>query len=323
MEKVALEEHFMIDLLVPYMGNTLSSISQDVASRGLAALKDFGDQRIAAMDAGGIDMAILSLSGRGVQNEPDRAVASRLAKRCNDMLAVEIQGKPKRYGGLAHLPMQDPAGAADELERCVTELGFHGGKIHGQTFGVYLDDPRYEAFWERAAAIQAPIYLHPTDPATEPVVFEGRPELLGPVWSWTVETSAHALRLVIAGVFERHPRAQIILGHMGECLPFHLWRFDRRYAVADHAGYTLPQPPSFYIRRNVAITTAGVCDDAALLCSIAALGEERVLFSVDYPFEDCAIAGAWADALPVDEALRAKICRGNAEALLRLPPLGP
>ena len=205
----------------------------------------------------------------------------------------------------------------------MTDLAFQGGKIHGQTFGVYLDDPRYEVFWERAAAIQAPIYLHPTDPLTEAVVFAGRPELLGPMWSWTTETSAHALRLVVAGVFERHPRAQIILGHMGEGLPFHMWRFDRRYAAADHAGYTLPQPPSFYIRRNIAITTAGVCDDAALLCSIAALGEDRVMFSVDYPFEDSAVAGDWADSLPLDQALRAKICHGNAEALLRLPPLDP
>ena len=321
MMKIALEEHFMFDMLTAYIGDTLTSISEDVADRGLAALKDFGDQRIAAMDAGGIDLAILSLSGRGVQNERDPAVAVDKARRCNDLLAAEIQRKPNRYGGFAHLAMQDPRAAANELERCVTELRFQGAKIHGQTFGVYLDDPRYETFWERAADLGAPIYLHPTDPVTEPVVFSGRPELLGPMWSWTTETSAHALRLVVAGVFERHPRVQVILGHMGECLPFHLWRFDRRYAAADHPGHRLPQPPSSYIRRNISITTAGVCDDAALLCSVAALGRDRVMFSVDYPFEDCAVAGDWADALPVDDELKAQICHGNAERILGLSPL--
>ena len=142
--------------------------------------------------------------------------------------------------------------------------------------------------------------------------------LWGPMWSWTTETAAHALRLVVAGIFERHPEAQLILGHMGECLPFHLWRFDSRYPVSRQDDYTLPQPPSLYIRRNIAITTAGVCDDPALLCSITALGESRVLFSVDYPFEQSGEAGAWLDATPLDEALRAKIAHGNAERLLRM-----
>ena len=318
MRKIALEEHFTTAAMSLYLGDTLGKVGGDVASRALLELKDFGDRRLAAMDAGGIELAILSLSGRGIQDEPDLAVATKAAKNCNDALAKEIQRTPDRYGGFAHLAMQDAKGAADELERCMTNLRFQGALIHGQTGGVYLDNPKYEVFWERAAALNAPIYLHASDPVEEPVVFAGWPTLTGPLWGWTTETSSHALRLVVAGVFERHPGAQVILGHMGECLPFHLWRFDRRYSVSADAGSKLPRPPSFYIRRNIAITTSGVCDDAAFQCSLAALGEDRVMFSVDWPFEESDVAGRWVDSLPISDIVKAGVCHRNAEALLGL-----
>jgi 2,3-dihydroxybenzoate decarboxylase len=318
MRKIDLEEHFMTDEMEPYFEDTFVNITKDLATRGLESLKDFGAARLDAMDAAGVDKAVLSLSGPGVQIERDAAKAVSLARQCNDVLAEQVLRRQDRYAGFAHLALQDPAGASEELRRCVTELGFVGALVNGQSNGVYLDDPRYEEFWAAVAELKAPIYLHPANPETEPVVFEGRDVLCGPMWSWTMETSAHALRLVVAGVFERHPGAQLILGHMGECLPFHLWRFDSRYQVSHHEAYTLPQPPSFYIRRNVAITTAGVCDDAALLCSLAALGEDRVMFSVDYPFEHSAEAGRWLDAAQVDDAIRAKVAYGNAERLLRI-----
>ena len=274
--------------------------------------------RLDGMDSAGIGKAVLSLSGPGVQVEPDAGKAVALARQCNDQLAEQIARRPDRYGGFAHLAMQNPGAACEELRRCTGELGFAGAMINGHTNGVYLDDPQYEEFWATVDELAAPIYLHPANALTSPTVLEGRPVLSGAMWGWTTETSSHALRLVVAGVFERHPGAQLILGHMGECLPFHLWRFDSRYATTRHDDYSLPRPPSFYIRRNIAITTAGVCDDAALTCSLAALGEDRVLFSVDYPYEKNGEAGAWLDAAPLDEGVRAKVACGNAEQLLRL-----
>ena len=318
MRKIALEEHFLTDEMGPYIENTLSGVGKDLAARSMTALKDFGSARLDAMDAAGVATAVLGLAGPGVQAEPDAARAVALARRCNDQLAAAVARRPDRYAGFAHLPMQDAGAAVAELIRCVRELGFRGAMINGQTGGIYLDDPRYEAFWAAVAELGAPIYLHPAFPTVEPVVLQGRDVLAAAMWGWTMETAAHALRLVVGGVFERHPQAQLILGHMGECLPFHLWRFDSRYGVVRHDAHALPHLPSHYVRRNIAITTAGVCDDAALRCSLEALGTDRVMFSIDYPFERSAEAGAWADALPLDDAVKAKVCHGNAEALLRL-----
>ncbi len=318
MRKIALEEHFLTTEMEPYIQATLANVAPDLAKRGTAALKDFGQARLDVMDSAGIGKAVLSLSGPGVQVEPDPGKAATLARRCNDELAEQVARRPDRYGGFAHLAMQDPGIACEELHRCIGELGFAGAMINGHTNGVYLDDPRYEEFWATVDRLQVPIYLHPGNASIPPAVLDGRPVLSGAMWGWTTETSSHALRLVVAGVFERHPGAQLILGHMGECLPFHLWRFDSRYAVTQHDDYSLSQPPSFYIRRNIAITTAGVCDDAALICSLAALGEDQVLFSVDYPYEGSGEAGAWLDAAPLDEGIRAKVAYGNAERLLRL-----
>ncbi len=318
MRKVALEEHFMTDEMQPYFGATLAKLNKDIAVRGLKALKAFDQDRLDVMDAAGVAKAVLALAGPGVQAEPDAPKAVTLARRCNDQLAGQIARRPDRYAGFAHLAMQDADAAVAELARCVRDLGFRGAMINGQTGGVYLDDPRYEEFWAAVGELKAPVYLHPAYPAVEPAVLKGHDVLQAAVWGWTTETSSHALRLVVAGVFERHPEAQLILGHMGECLPFHLWRFDSRYAMVGQDDNTLPQLPSFYIRRNVAITTAGVCDDAPLRCSLENLGADRVMFSIDYPFEKSAESGAWADTLPLGEAEKAKVCHGNAEALLRL-----
>ena len=318
MRKIALEEHFLTDDMEPYIQDTLANVAPDLAARGTTALKDFGQARLDAMDSAGISKAVLSLSGPGVQVEPNAGKATTLARRCNDQLAEQVARRPDRYAGFAHLAMQDAGGACEELRRCMGDLGFVGAMINGHTNGVYLDDPRYEEFWATVDELRAPIYLHPANPPIQPAVLEGRSVLWGAIWGWTTETSSHALRLVVAGVFERHPGAQLILGHMGECLPFHLWRYDSRYATMRHDDYSLPQPPSFYLRRNIAITTAGVCDDAALACSLAALGEDRVLFSIDYPYERSAEAGAWLDATPLDEVARARVAYGNAELLLQL-----
>ncbi|WP_231711375.1 amidohydrolase family protein [Xanthobacter dioxanivorans] len=270
------------------------------------------------MDKAGIDLCVLSVTTPGVQAEKDTATAIRLARQANDVLAGEVRKQPKRYAGFAHLPMQDPAVAADELERCVKQLGFKGALINGQTGGHYLDADRFLPFWERAADLDVPIYLHPGEMADQPAMFAGRPELNGAVWAWTADTASHALRLVFAGTFKRFPKARVILGHMGETLPYLLWRFDSRWAC--WLGETLPpdQLPSAIIRRHFAVTTSGVCDPGALAAAIGAMGEDNVMFSVDYPYEDTPTAAAFIETAPLPPGVREKVCHGNAERILKL-----
>ena len=177
--------------------------------------------------------------------------AVRLARQANDFLADQIRRNPRRYGGFAHLALQDPEEAAAELERCIRELGFQGAMINGQTNGVYLDDPRCFCLWERAQELNAPIYVHPGNPIDKPAMYEAHPELWGPVWSWGVETANHALRLVFSGLFDRFPKSTLILGHMGEALPFQLWRLDSRREIANRGQMHLSLPPSEYFRRNI------------------------------------------------------------------------
>ncbi|WGD29997.1 amidohydrolase family protein [Ancylobacter sp. WKF20] len=316
--KIALEEHVVFPAFLDYLAHAMPKVTPGVYADIVAQLSDFGERRLAAMDAAGVGRAVLSLSGPGVQIERDTAVALRGARLANDLLATEIQRRPDRYAGFAHLALQDPLGAADELERCVRELGFVGAMVNGHTLGVYLDDPRFAPFWERLEALDVPLYLHPDDSFVKPYVLEGCDELLKPTWEWTFETASHALRLVFAGVFDRYPRARLILGHMGETLPYVLWRLDSRAALTT-GNRPLAAPPSHYLRSNVYVTTSGQCADVPLIAALSALGEDRVLFSIDYPYEDSATAARFIENAAIDETVRDKVCRRNAEALLRLP----
>lgn len=317
--KIALEEHFLIPEFVGYFAETYPNISPALREFGTGILQDLGEKRIEVMDKNHIDYVVLSIAGPGVQVERDAAAARRIARAANDFLANEISKRPTRYGGFAHLAMQDPAEAAAELERCVRDLGFHGAMVNGQTNGEYLDLDKYGVFWERAAALEAPVYLHPANPADNPAVYGGHTELCGPVCSWAFETAAHALRLVFAGTFERYPKARLILGHMGETLPMNLWRFDSRWLVCNRGARTLEQPPSFYIKRNIAITTSGVCSNVSLRCALDAMGAGNVMFSVDYPFEKTELAAQFIDQARVSETERTRVAAGNARQTLRLP----
>ena len=316
--KVALEEHFMPPDFVEYFAETYPNISPAIAKMGLGVLPDLGDNRIEIMDRNGIDFVVLSLAGPGVQVEKDAAIALRKSKSANDFLAGEIQKRPSRYGGFAHLAMHNPVEAANELERCTHDLKFQGAMINGQTNGEYLDLDKYSVFWERVAALEAPIYLHPANPVDHPAAYAGHTELWGPVCSWAFETAVHALRLVFAGVFDRYPKARLVLGHMGETLPLNLWRFDSRWGVCNWGSRTLPQMPSFYIKRNIAITTSGVCADAPLLCALDAMGEDNVMFSVDYPFEKTELAAKFIEHAKISETERIKVASENAKRILRL-----
>jgi 2,3-dihydroxybenzoate decarboxylase len=319
MKKIALEEHFLAPGLEEYWAPTVVNIDPAIRQSLLAQLADFGGARLDAMDRAGIRRSVLSLSGPGVQREPDTAIACRKARAVNDLLAREIQRRPDRYSGFAHLPMQDPAAAAGELERCVHELGFCGALINGHTNGQYLDHPALHPFWERVEAIGAPIYLHPADPVSSYPAIAGCDGLKRAMWEWGVETASHALRLVLGGIFDRFPGVTLVLGHLGETLPYLLWRFDSRARIY---GLKLKRRPSEYIRDHICVTTSGMFSAEPLLCSLSALGGGRVLFSVDYPFESPDEAASFIESVPLDAGTRADVAFNNAERLLGLPPCG-
>ena len=317
-DKIALEEHFMMEGFEDYFAKTAGNISPALFGKALGRLKDFGEERLSAMDRAGVRVAVLSLAGPGVQAERDTGKATAMARKVNDFLAERMAAAGGRYGGFAHLAVQDPRGAAAELERSVRDLGMQGAMINGATQGSYLDEDRYAPLWERAADLGVPIYIHPNNPADVPHMYNGHPELWGPVWSWTVETGNHALRLVFSGLFDRYPGARLILGHMGETLPYQLWRFDSRWEISNRGEMRLDLPPSAYFRRNIWVTTAGVCSDEPLRCALSALGGDRVLFSMDYPFEKPEEAAAWIERAPLTEAERRAVAHDNAAALLGL-----
>lgn len=317
LRKIGLEEHFMMPSFLDYLAETKQNIRPELYAKAVPMLSDFSGIRLETMDQNGVDYAVLSLAGPGVQVEPDTARATRMARECNDFLAKQTHLRPDRFGGFAHLALQDPKGAADELERCMTQLGFKGALINGATNGVYLDDRRYDVFWERVEALQAAIYLHPANPVDHPAMYADHPEMWGPTWSWAVETCSHAMRLIFSGVFDRFPKVNLILGHMGETLPIQLWRLDSRYPISNQK-YQLKKKPSEYARQNIKITTSGVCSDGALRCSIDALGIENVMFSIDYPFENTKLATDWIKVARLTETERQMVSHQNATRLLRL-----
>ncbi len=315
--KIALEEHFMAPGFQDH-SKAFTSLMSNTAQTELAAkLDDFHEARIADMDRAGIDISVLSPTIPSVQGETDAAAAASRAIQANDYLAGQIARNPKRLAGFASLPMHDPKVAARELERAVKTLGFKGALVNGHTHGTYYDLSAYDAFWEAMQDLDVPFYLHPIDPFQVPFAYADRPELAGAVWGWGVETASHALRLLFSGVFDRFPRLKIILGHMGEGLPMLLWRFDSRFAVYSH-GVKLQLRPSEYFGRNIVITTSGVCSHAALACSLAEMGEQSMMFSVDYPYESNTIAADFIETAPISDAVRALVCFGNAARLLKL-----
>ena len=316
-KKIAVEEHCLFPGLQEYWAPTVADLPANKRQASLARLTDFGEMRLEAMDKAGIERCVLSVAGPGVQAERDTKTACNKAREANDLLAREIDKRPKRYAGFAHLAMQDAAAAADELERCMRELKFCGAMINGHTNGKYLDDRAFDPFWERAQALDALIYLHPADPVTLAPVLDGHNGLRRATWEWTFETGSHALRIVFGGVFDRFPRARLALGHLGETIPFLLWRFDSRTGP-DFYAVKLAKRPSQYVKENVVVATSGMCSAEPLNCTINALGYDRVMFAADYPFESAEEAGHFADTVALSDRMRADICFNNATRLLGL-----
>jgi 2,3-dihydroxybenzoate decarboxylase len=313
--KIALEEHFLSPGFEDYWQTTTGEITPDMFRQAVARLSEFGDLRIAQMDRDGIDRAVLSIAGPGVQIERNTAIAVRRARESNDFLAREIQKRPDRFSGFAHLPMQDAKAAADELERAVRELGLVGAMINGHTNGQYLDHPSLYPFWERAGALGAAVYLHPADPPSTMPVLDGTYGLKRATWEWGVETGSHALRLVFGGHFDRFPRATLALGHLGEMMPYLLWRFDSRAAFY---GVKLSRRPSDYIRENIVMTISGMYSAEPLGCAIDSVGHQRIMFATDYPFEPPGEASDFIDHVPLADDVRVDICFNTAARLLRL-----
>ncbi|MEW6667326.1 MAG: amidohydrolase family protein [Thermodesulfobacteriota bacterium] len=323
MKRICIEEHWgnseLFEVRKRWMARTGFTPSVDLKATPQVhpRLVDIEEFRLPLMDESGIAMQVLSTSSPGIQAITDAAKAISLARRTNDSLAEVIGRHPDRFAGFAALPTQDPKAAAEELERAVTQLGFKGAMIQGHTNGEYLDGNKYWLLWERVEALQAPIYLHVQEPLFGREIYEGHDELRGPGWSWVVETATHALRIVGSGVFDAFPKATLILGHMGEGLPYLLGRFDEGVAMA-FKPRKLRKLFSEYIRENIAVTTSGKYKPEAMACAISAMGAERVLFAADYPWVSPQEAVEHVERCSISDSDKEKIYYRNAERLLKL-----
>jgi predicted TIM-barrel fold metal-dependent hydrolase len=320
MRTIALEEHFW----TPAIADAIAAQrNPDAASGGEldADLADLGERRLAAMDAAGIDVQVISHTTPGVQHL-DAEPAIALARDANDRLAQAIAEHPDRFAGFATLPTAAPQAAADELERAVGDLGFKGAMVNGHTRGRFLDDPAFDALLARAERLGVPLYLHPSEPvpAVRVAYYDGFAPavtwfLSAAAWGWHAETGLHVLRMILGGVFDRHPQLRLVIGHMGEMLPFMLARIDDNLPPRVTG---LPRLPSEYVLDNVLITTSGLFTLPPLLCALMVLGAERILFSVDWPYAPNDDGRRLLDTAPLSPADLERIAHGNAERLLGL-----
>jgi uncharacterized protein len=323
MRTITLEEHFASPGFFDGPGRELKERAAKSGGRDaefFARLADVGAKRLAEMDAAGIEMQVLSLQYPGTEQCED-AEAIAIAQEANDFLAEAVNKHPTRFAGLAALPTGTPEKAAEELERRV-HAGFKGAIINGHNRGRYLDDKFYWPILERAEALNVPIYLHPTRPPKS--VIEASyggfaPEVSwmfsGPGWGWHIETAVHVIRLILGGVFDRYTKLQIVVGHLGEGLPFMLPRLDRNMAPA---MTKLKRPLGEYLRQNVHYTLAGFNFPATFLDLLLEVGVERIMFSVDYPYGSMARAREFLENLPVSAVDRERIAHRNAEKLFNL-----
>jgi uncharacterized protein len=323
MRTITLEEHFASPAFLEGPGKELKERAAQFGERFaylLEQLTDVGTKRMAEMDKAGIDVQVLSLSAPGVE-QLDAANAIALARESNDFLAEAIAKNPTRFGGFAALPTSSPDRAAEELQLRIGNHGFKGAVINGHTRGRYLDEQFFSPILECADSLHVPIYLHPTPPpeAVCKAWFSGYTPLVsemlaGAGWGWHIETALHVVRMILGGVFDRFPKLQIIVGHMGETLPFMLQRFD----VMPAAMTKLQRPIRSYLRENVHYTFSGFNFTPTFLDLFMEVGAERVMFSADHPYASMAQARAFLNQLPVSAANRDAIAHGNAERLLHL-----
>jgi len=311
---IALEEHYYD----PEVAKTFDG-PEGRAPEIRRRLDDLGELRLQEMDEAGIDVQVLSHGAPSTQRL-DAPTAVRLARDANDRLAKVIAARPDRFAGFAALPTPDPKAAAAELERTISELGFKGAMVHGLTNGVFFDDKRFWPIFERAQALDVPLYVHPAAPHSAVVdayykdYVKDFPAILNAAWGFTVETATQGIRLVLSGVFDAYPDLKIILGHMGEGLPFLLWRIDHALSRPGNRRIAFREQFS----RHFYITTSGNFSTPALLCSMMELGVDRILFSVDWPFVQNVPGTKWMSELQLSAEDKTKILSGNAKRLLKM-----
>ena len=329
MRIVALEEHFVVpDLTKKIDTDALTRRGWPAPGSAVAAhmpikeLADLGPTRIADMDATGLTVQVLSLSGAGAELMPPETAPDH-ARAINDRLAEELARHPDRYAGFAHLPMGMPEAAAREFERCVRDLGFVGAMVNGTCDGLFLDDPRYEPLLAAAEALDRPIYIHPSLPpmSVRQAYYQGLPGGSGQAlatagWGWHQETAIHVLRMVLAGALDKHRNLKLIIGHMGEGLPAMMDRLDTVFGGM--TGDRLSRSVSQTLTDQVWITTSGFFSIVPFMAALTAFGVERLLFSVDYPFAGNEAGVAFLKSLPISAADKAAIAHANADALLKL-----
>jgi len=313
---IAVEEHYWdAELSKTFVG-------VEAGRPGLQSerLFDLGALRIKEMDEAGIDIQVLSHGAPSAQKLLAEGAAA-LVRGVNDRLAAACAAHPTRFAAFAALPSNDPQGAADELERTVTKLGFKGAMMHGLSNGVFLDDKRFWPIYERAEKLDVPIYLHPGLPDARVMdayyndYAKDFPMVVRAAWGYTVETATTAIRMVLSGVFEKHPKLKIILGHLGETLPFLVWRVDQ---AISRPGASRQISFRDVFCGNFWITTSGNFSSPALMCCVQEMGVDRILFAVDWPFVANPPGVDWMKTVPLCDEDKAKILSGNAKRLLRL-----
>jgi len=321
--KIGLEEHFAIeDTVTDSKGFFPEEIWKEVRERVL----DLHGRRLRLMDEFGMEMMILSLNAPAIQAIPDPKTANEIARKANDYLAENVRKRPDRFQAIAALPLQDPDLAAREMQRCVKDLGMRGALVNGfSQIGdakttAYLDEKQYWPFWQVVAELDVPFYLHPRNPLPQDSrIYKGHEWLLGPTWAFGQETAVHALRLMGSGLFDMYPNLQIILGHMGENLPYGIWRVDNTNGwIPNRHHYPAKKKIGYYFQNNFHITVSGNFNAQSLYCAMSVIGADRIMFSTDWPFENIDHAAIWFDAVPMSEDDRMKIGRTNALKLFKL-----
>jgi 2,3-dihydroxybenzoate decarboxylase len=310
---IAIEEHFWDPELVKHVKGGDVIRAPELEKR----LYDLGEVRIKEMDEAGIDIQVLSHGAPGGQKLPDD-IAIELAHGVNDRLHAAIKLHPTRFAGFAMVPTNDPRKGADELERCITKLGFKGAMLHGLANGVFLDDKRFWPIYERAEALDVPVYFHPSFPQQAVIdayykeYVESVPTILSAGWGFTVETATTALRLVLSGLFQHCPKLKVILGHLGEGIPFLMARMDEALSRQAKVDFRATFSSHF------SVTTSGFFSNPALLCCVQELGIDRILFSVDWPFVKNTVATNWVKTVPLCHEDQVKLLSGNAKRLLKM-----
>ena len=313
---IAIEEHYWDDELARHFSGPEAAKTGIIEKR----LRDFGGDRIKDMDAAGVDVCVLSHGAPSGQKIP-ADIAVPLVRGVNDRLAAAVAAHPGRFAAFASLPTAVPEAAADELERCVA-MGLKGAMVHGMTNGEFLDLKKYWPIYARAEKLDVPVYFHPAYPHPDVVnvyykdYLKDYPMLARPAWGYTVDAGTQGVRLVLSGVFEKHPDLKVILGHLGESIPYQLWRLDQAF---NRPGQGTSVAFRDIFTRNFWITTSGFFSTPALLCCVMEMGVDHILFAVDWPFvADSAPGVSWMDAVPLSAEDKAKILSGNAQKLLRL-----